>query len=147
MELLERLNLEHYARKYPAELSGGEQQRIAIAVALANKPSLLLADEPTGAVDTGTAEEIFDLFHVLNKEWEMTIVIVSHDPGISKKVPRTVQISDGKISTESLGHGQDTFVVMDGANRLQLSEEILNQAGIHGRRVRVEAREGMVILR
>lgn len=147
MELLERLHLEHYAHKYPDELSGGEQQRIAIAVALANRPSLLLADEPTGAVDTKTAEEIFDLFHVLNKEWDMTIVIVSHDPGISQKVPRTVQISDGKISTESLAHGQDTFLVMDGANRLQLSEEILNQAGIHGKRVRVEAREGMVVLR
>lgn len=147
MELLERLHLAHYACKYPTELSGGEQQRIAIAVALANKPSLLLADEPTGAVDTTTAGEIFDLFHLLNEEWGMTIVIVSHDPGISRRVPRTVQISDGKISMESLSHGQDTFVVMDGANRLQLSEEILAQAGIHGRRVRVEAGEGMVILR
>ena len=82
-------------------MSGGEQQRIAIAIALANNPKLLLADEPTGSVDTKTADIIFDIFRELNRNGQ-TILIVTHDIALSKKVRRVVAIRDGKISSERI---------------------------------------------
>lgn len=164
LSLLKQVGMERHANKYPAELSGGEQQRVAIAVALANNPSILLADEPTGAVDTATANQIFQLFHRLNRETGITILVVTHDMGLSDKVERTVMISDGKISTEKIQKSllssqalrqwegefekaSEEYVVLDRARRLQLSEEVLWQAGIHTNRVRVEVKDGKVILR
>ena len=84
----------------PEKLSGGEQQRVAIAVALANHPPLLLADEPTGELDDNTAAEILDLFGEINRELNTTILIVTHDPDIAYKVGRVVMIRDGKMATE-----------------------------------------------
>ena len=100
LELLDLVGMSHRKFSRMNQLSGGEQQRIAIAIALANKPKLLLADEPTGSVDRKTADYIFDLFKRLNKEYNQTIIIVTHDVELSKKVARVVAIRDGKISSE-----------------------------------------------
>lgn len=102
VELLESVDMLHRREAYPAQLSGGEQQRIAIAVALANEPEILLADEPTGAVDSQTAGRIQDLFHDLNKRLGITIILVTHDIRLADKMKRVVMISDGRISTEQI---------------------------------------------
>lgn len=172
MELLEAVGMDRHAGKFPSQLSGGEQQRVAIAVALANDPAILLADEPTGAVDTRTANQIFSLFHKLNRELGITIVIVTHDMALADRVDRTVLISDGKISTEKIrkesaeemlrkaqeagftgeetdAGKQDTheeYSVLDKAHRLQLTEEMLEEAGIDSNKVRVEVVDGKVII-
>ena len=86
----------------PIALSGGEQQRVAIAVALANRPAVLFADEPTGELDTTTAERIFELLRRLNRELGLTIVVATHDPLVSTQVSRTVAIRDGRVSSETL---------------------------------------------
>jgi putative ABC transport system ATP-binding protein len=96
-ELLELVGMTKRAVHRPDELSGGEQQRIAIAVALANDPPLLLADEPTGELDTKTGQEILDLFRRLNQELKKTIVVVTHDARVSHIAHRVLEISDGKI--------------------------------------------------
>nr|MCR5279832.1 ABC transporter ATP-binding protein [Lachnospiraceae bacterium] len=99
LELLEMVGMSHKKLSRMNMLSGGEQQRVAIAIALANSPKLLLADEPTGSVDFKTADYIFDVFSELNKNGQ-TILIVTHDTALSKKVKRVVAIRDGKISSE-----------------------------------------------
>jgi ABC-type lipoprotein export system ATPase subunit len=115
----------------PDRLSGGEQQRVAIAVALANEPEVLLADEPTGELDTDTSAEIFDLLRHMNGELGTTIVIVTHDPLVSDQVQRTVAIRDGRTSSETLRRSSvsdegdhqviaEEFAVLDRAGRLQL---------------------------
>lgn len=165
MELLEAVGMTDHANKLPSQLSGGEQQRVAIAVALANRPRILLADEPTGAVDSKTADMIFELFHKLNREMGITILIVTHDLNIANKVDRTVMISDGKISTEKIRQRtgkaqradlsqavftsemeQEEYSVLDKARRLQLSEDMLEEAGISGNKVRVEVVGGKVVI-
>lgn len=170
LELLEAVGMEDHANKFPAQLSGGEQQRVAIAAALANEPSILLADEPTGAVDSKTADQIFSLFHKLNCELGITIVIVTHDMALADRVDRTVMISDGKISTEKIrkesraevlrkaqeadfhtvslqdNETHEEYSVMDKAHRVQLSEEILEQAGIDSNKVKVEVVDGKVVI-
>ena len=102
LELLEMVGLSHRKDHKLNQLSGGEQQRIAIAIALANDPKLLLADEPTGAVDVKTSAYILDMFRDINRNTDLTIVIVTHDPHISRKVDRVVAIRDGKISSERI---------------------------------------------
>jgi len=134
------------------ELSGGEQQRIAISIALANKPSLLLADEPTGELDTVTAQTIYDLLRDLNKRLGLTMVIVSHDPGIARHVDRVVAVRDGKLASETVrvqrsdgGEHHIELVVLDSAGRLQLPREYLEQFNIK-RRVLIETtKEGILI--
>ncbi len=96
LELLERVGLKHRAFHHPTEISGGEAQRVAIARALANDPKIVLADEPTGNLDTKTGEEIMNLFEELNREGR-TIIIVTHDPEISERTNRIIRIRDGKI--------------------------------------------------
>ncbi len=98
--LLEIVGLKNRMRNKLHALSGGEQQRVAIAIALANEPKLLLADEPTGAVDSKTADMVFDVFRELNKTLGQTIVVVTHDIRLSSKVDRVVNIRDGKTSSE-----------------------------------------------
>ena len=98
--LLDLMGMGHRKGHTPEKLSGGEQQRVAIGVALANHPPLLLADEPTGELDDATAGEILDLFGTVNRELDTTIVIVTHDPDIAYKVGRVVLVRDGKTSTE-----------------------------------------------
>jgi len=99
-ELLEAVGLWERRHHNLHQLSGGEQQRTAIGVALANKPVLLLADEPTGEVDTATAQTILDTLRHLNKEYNLTIVTVTHDRRIADQVDRVVAIRDGKTSSE-----------------------------------------------
>lgn len=162
MDLLREVGLEQHAERFPHQLSGGEQQRVAIAVALASEPLILLADEPTGAVDTATARHIFRLFHRLNTERGLTILIVTHDMELAGQVNRTVRISDGKISTEKIRkvplsfsdlagaappvEQQEEYVVLDRARRLQLSEAVLEKAGIESNRVKVEVEDGKVMI-
>ncbi len=102
LELLESVGLSARLGHLPAQLSGGEQQRVGIAVALANRPQFLLADEPTGEVDTATALEIYAALRQVNQAYHMTLLIVSHDPGIARHMDRVVAIRDGKTSTETV---------------------------------------------
>lgn len=147
LELLEAVGMEKHKDKLPSQLSGGEQQRVAIAVALANKPDILLADEPTGAVDTKTANQILELFHNLNKKLGITIIIVTHDMALADRVDRTVLISDGKVSTEKLKeHPSMEYTVLDKAHRIKLTDEMLEAAGIDSNKVRVDVQDGKLII-
>ena len=96
-ELLDLVGLANRARHRPDEMSGGEQQRIAIAVALSNDPPLLVADEPTGELDTKTGQEVLNLFQRLNQDLKKTIVVVTHDARVADIAHRTLDIRDGKI--------------------------------------------------
>lgn len=158
-ELLEAVGLSPRMDHLPAELSGGEQQRVGIAVALANQPSILLADEPTGEVDSATSEEIFTLLRKLNESRGMTTLIVSHDPGLSRHTERVIAIRDGRISTEirhsvrgtaikggkeqesilleDQQHEYDEWVVMDKSGRLQIPRKYIEELHL-GERVRLE---------
>ncbi|GGG73501.1 ABC transporter ATP-binding protein [Paenibacillus radicis (ex Gao et al. 2016)] len=165
-ELLEAVGLSHRAHNKLQQLSGGEQQRVAIAIALANQPRLLLADEPTGSVDSRMATQILELFRELNRTLGLTVVIVTHDPELARKVDRVVAIRDGKISSEMLRKGsylqeleamaegeaaaRETHVeyaVLDKAGRLQVPAGYLDTAGFKDKRkVRVELEDGRIVL-
>ena len=143
--LLEQVGLTEERRRRPTELSGGQQQRVAIAVALANNPPLLLADEPTGELDSATADEVFDVLTRLNRDTGVTVVIVTHDREITRRVDRVVAVRDGRTSTEiirraSFSRGQqaqaDEYAVVDRSGRLQIPREYLDSLAI-GRRARV----------
>ncbi len=154
VDLLEAVGLAHRWRHRPAELSGGEQQRVAIAVALANGPPLLLADEPTGEVDTETARGIYLLMRDLNRQLGTTIIIVTHDRNISDHVDRVVSIRDGRVSTEATRRTSDRagvqqleeLVVLDAAGRLQLPADLVERFGLRGR-VRVEVVDDHLAIR
>lgn len=165
LELIEKVGMLHKKDSYPEQMSGGEQQRIAIAVALANEPDILLADEPTGAADSKTSNKIQDLFRSLNKELGITIIIVTHDISLANKVNRVVMISDGKISTEKImkekyqqamnlldgefisgNESHEEYSVLDKAGRLQLNEEMLSAAGIDGNKVKVQVVDNKVVI-
>ena len=133
-ELLETVGVAHCAERRPAQLSGGEQQRVAICVALANRPRVLLADEPTGELDTDTSADVFAALRTANRELGATVVVVTHDPSVSGQVERTVAIRDGRTSSEVLRRttrsvdGADEVVaeeyaVMDRAGRVQVPRE------------------------
>ncbi len=170
-ELLQAVGLYPRRHHYLTQLSGGEQQRVAIAVALANNPALLLGDEPTGEVDSATAQSIMDTFRRLNQDMNLTTIIVTHDPRIAEQVDRVVAIRDGKISTETIrqvsqlekemigehsNDGSDAFpaqettyhefVVLDSAGRLQIPKEIREQYGI-AKRAQMEIQEGGILIR
>ncbi|MFC5529481.1 ABC transporter ATP-binding protein [Cohnella yongneupensis] len=167
IELLEAVGLGHRMKNKLSELSGGEQQRVAIAIALANEPRLLLADEPTGSLDTKTSNQVLDLFRTLNRTMGITIVIVTHDPLLARKVDRVVQIRDGKtsaemirrvsyaeelaqLSAESVHNDPEShmeFAVIDKAGRLQIPAGYLDADGFKGsNKVRVEMEDGRIIL-
>lgn len=136
-ELLERVGLAGRAHHRPAELSGGEQQRVAIATALANLPTVLLADEPTGELDSRTAAEIIGVLRDVNQEDGVTVLIVTHDLELAGGVDRTVSIRDGRTSTEVLRRSTideegttetvaEEFAVLDRVGRLQLPDEYVD---------------------
>jgi ABC-type lipoprotein export system ATPase subunit len=149
MELLEVMGVAHCADRTPSRMSGGEQQRTAIATALANNPRLLLADEPTGELDSATAKDVFGALQTANSELGATVLVVTHDPAVSAQVQRTVAIRDGRTSSETLRHdGADElgnatrhaveYAVLDRAGRVQLPREMINPLGMRDR-VRLEA--------
>ncbi|MCR5816871.1 MAG: ATP-binding cassette domain-containing protein [Ruminococcus sp.] len=161
-QLLEKVGLSHRKNSRLDQMSGGEQQRVAIAIALANKPRLLLADEPTGSVDTKTSNMILDIFKELNKSEGITVVIVTHDVKLANHIDRVVAIRDGRTSSEivrkrsykaeldEMGDmlapdeegGEQTheeLAVLDRSGRLQIPKEHLEAMGLHGGdRVKVE---------
>ena len=172
-ELLSMVGLSERKKQLPSQCSGGEQQRCAIAISLANNPKLLLADEPTGAVDTKTANNVLDVFKRLNKETGVTIIIVTHDTNLSKSIDRVVAIRDGKTSSELIrkkpalyenvsfaelsekqqleikamqeSQGHEELTVLDRAGRLQIPREYLEALGIKGGdKVRVELEEDKI---
>lgn len=149
-QLLDWVGLSHRLNNKLQELSGGEQQRVAIAISLANRPRLLLADEPTGSVDTKTADMILSIFQRLNKELGVTIVIVTHDMSMAGKVGRVVAIRDGMTSSEFIarnpsistvegistgltGEAHEEYVVLDRAGRLQVPKAYLTALNINGK--------------
>jgi ABC-type lipoprotein export system ATPase subunit len=152
-ELLDMVGLSQRSDIRPDRLSGGEQQRVAIAVALANDPPLLLADEPTGELDSQTASEVFGVLRGLNQELGVTVVVVTHDPAIANQIDRVVAIRDGRISTESFRRvsfdGREAYVyhdeyaVVDRTGRLQIPKEYLERVDIQ-ERARLRLVEGMV---
>ena len=163
MELLEMVGMSHKKDSRMNMLSGGEQQRVAIAIALANSPKLLLADEPTGSVDFRTANYIFDVFSELNRNGQ-TILIVTHDVALSKKVKRVVAIRDGKISSERVlkeayqdrlkeseidwrsEDTQDEYAVLDRVGRLQLPQEMIEGLKLGDNKVRVAFQDGKIVI-
>lgn len=165
LALLEEVGLSDKVNSFPSELSGGEQQRVAIAVALIRDPEILLADEPTGAVDSKTSDMIQNLFRKLNRERGVTVIIVTHDISLANKVDRVVMISDGRVTTEKImkeeykenissinsenfdmSNVHEEFSVLDKAGRLKLSDEIREQTGLNSSRVKVEVIDGKVVI-
>ncbi|MFF3598378.1 ABC transporter ATP-binding protein [Kitasatospora indigofera] len=143
-ELLEALGIGELAGRRPAELSGGQQQRAAIAVAMANDPAVLLADEPTGELDSETGAGVFEAFRTVNRELGATVVIVTHDPLVAGEVRRTVAVRDGRTSSEVLRrtvtdeHGEESvsereYVMLDRTGRVQLPAKFLEALGMEHR--------------
>jgi len=165
-ELLETVGLWEHRKHHLAQLSGGQQQRVAIAVALANRPRLLLGDEPTGEVDSSTAQEILGLFRRMNERYGLTTIIVTHDPQIAQNVDRVVTIRDGSTSSETVRrvadveaalvqgaqevsaamHVYEEYVVVDAAGRLQIPPDLREEMGI-GERVTLERVDGGILIR
>ena len=156
-ELLKLMELEGRAKHRLSQLSGGEQQRVAIALALANHPTVLLADEPTGNLDTRTTEMILDMLRTVNKELGTTVIIVTHDKEVSKRVERVIEIRDGKTSSEhvmSLSFSdnladadgfnaltQVEYAVLDRTGRLQIPQALLDSMGLESNRLQVSLDE------
>ena len=134
-ELLERVGLAERADARPAELSGGEQQRVALCAALVHRPRLLLADEPTGELDAKTAQDVYALIRRLAREQGTTVLIVSHDIGSAEIADRVVQVRDGRVSAEG-PPGEEALVVAS-TGWVRIPEELLARAGI-GSRARPE---------
>jgi len=169
--LLELVGLGHRKHHQPRHMSGGEQQRVAIAIALANEPPVLLADEPTGSLDTENTANILKVFDAVRTELGVTVVIVTHDRSLARSVDRYVAIHDGKTSTESVRRaegraaspegsaaaafsaGYDTaeeeshehYTLLDTAGRLQLPADMIAAYGIKGR-VRLVDEGGRIVI-
>lgn len=167
LKLLDMVGLLHKKDRKLMELSGGEQQRVAIAIALSNNPRLLLADEPTGAVDKKTSDEIFALFKKLNEELKQTIVVVTHDMSMASKFGRVAVIRDGITSSEFIKKSyaeeisnlssnmddmeeeeQQEFVIVDKTGKLQLPADILEKLNLDGSgKVIIDYNDGVVNIR
>lgn len=159
-ELLEMVGLGHRLNAKLTELSGGEQQRVAIAIALANEPEMVLADEPTGAVDTKTAYKLLEVFSNLNKELGITIVVVTHDEKVASMVNRVIAIKDGMIGSERVKRDKDInvdnameafmsgeethdeFAIIDKKGRMRIPDDIMDKWELSGgEKVRVHHNE------
>ena len=167
-ELLDLVGLSERREHKLSEMSGGEQQRVAIAVALVNRPRLLLADEPTGEVDEANSKMIYQIFKDLNSELNLTTLIVSHDVGLARHVDRVIAIRDGKIATETVRRSNDTkgkagdsksmeesleeehtfteLTVLNSAGRLQIPKEYREHFAIQ-RRVQLEMQDEGILIR
>jgi putative ABC transport system ATP-binding protein len=142
--LLDTLGITHCADRTPDRMSGGEQQRAAIATALANQPKVLLADEPTGELDSSTARDVFSALQTANTGLGVTVLVVTHDPAVSSQVRRTIAIRDGKTSSETIRHtatdegGKTTlhareYATLDRAGRVQLPREMTRRLSMRNR--------------
>ena len=168
-ELMDLVDLSDRYDHKPIQLSGGEQQRVAIAVALANEPKLLLADEPTGELDSATSDQVYELFKRLNRDLGLTICIVSHDPLIAQHVGRVVAIRDGKLASETVKRRRphhksllqdeggtsimeswddhfEELIVLDSAGRLQIPKQYREQLGFENR-VEMDVTEDSIVIR
>jgi ABC-type lipoprotein export system ATPase subunit len=165
LELLNEVGLSHRTHNRLDQLSGGEQQRVAIGIALANRPNLLLADEPTGSLDSKTAARILDLFRKLNENMGLTVVIVTHDQQLATQVDRVVAIRDGRTSSEMLRKvtyreemvmlGEEIkeeeshieYALLDKNGRLQLPSNYIDKLGMENKnKMKVIIEDGRVIL-
>jgi ABC-type lipoprotein export system ATPase subunit len=144
-ELLERVGLSAQRSRRPTELSGGEQQRVALCAALAHRPKVFLADEPTGELDAATAEQVYDVMSELVREHRCTTVIVSHDPESARIADRIIRIRDGRVSEEWSRDGGDDAIVVGRGGWLRLPEELLLRAGI-GSHATARFVEGAVVV-
>ncbi len=165
-ELLDMVGLGNKADRKPLELSGGEQQRVAIAIALANDPKLLLADEPTGSLDTATANVVLDVIRELNRQLGLTTIIVTHDLRLARKVDRVVAIRDGKTSSEFIRRvdsgdvrtfeeeemearmsemSHQELAIVDRAGRVQIPRDYLESLGISNR-LKIKLDDGKIVL-
>lgn len=162
-ELLEAVGLWAFRKSRLQQLSGGQQQRVAIATALANRPKLLLADEPTGELDTATSDEVIALLRQMNVQFGVTVLIVTHDPRVARAVDRVVTIRDGRTSSETVRRVADVeeqlaqdlaetdttfeeFLVVDAAGRLQLPDVLLKDGTI-GDRVTLEKTDAGILIK
>jgi ABC-type lipoprotein export system ATPase subunit len=143
-DLLELLGVAHCRDRRPGEMSGGEQQRVALAVALANRPAVLLADEPTGELDEATSAEVFEFVRRANAELGVTVLVVTHDDLVSEHVDRTVAIRDGRTASEVLRRTEvdetgaerviaEEYAVLDRVGRMQLPGEFVSSLGLRDR--------------
>jgi len=171
LELLDMVGLAGKRNRTVFELSGGEQQRVAIAIALANSPKVLLADEPTGNVDTKTSDTILNLFKDLSHQFQQTVIIVTHDLRIARNVDRVVAIRDGKTSSEFIRkktyeqelseltagisnqasvnqETHDEYALLDRAGRVQIPREYLEKIGIDkDKRLKMQIENGSITIK
>ncbi|MGH3124224.1 MAG: ABC transporter ATP-binding protein [Streptosporangiaceae bacterium] len=142
--LLQTLGIAHCADRTPDRMSGGEQQRAAIATALANQPKVLLADEPTGELDSSTAQDVFSALQTANTQLGATVLVVTHDPAVSSQVRRTIAIRDGRTSSETIRHAATDehgrtalhareYATLDRAGRIQLPREMTTRLRMRSR--------------
>jgi len=158
-ELLQVVGLGDRMRHLPGQLSGGQQQRVAVAIGLANRPRLLLADEPTGSLDSRSAGQVLEVFRTVRGTYGVTIIMVTHDQKMAREVDRFVQIRDGKVATETVRRApgavtawddgtetHDEYAVLDSAGRLQIPADYLKKLGITSR-ARIALTKDEIIIR
>jgi putative ABC transport system ATP-binding protein len=143
-ELLDWLSIQHCRDRQPSQLSGGEQQRLAIGVAIANQPQVLLADEPTAELDGAMSRELMADLRAIQRETGMTVVLVTHDPLVAELADRVVHIRDGRTSSETRARLGE-LAVLDRAGRLQLPRDVIREGNL-GQLVRVRVDGGRVII-
>ena len=148
-EIISTLDLNEISKRYPKDLSGGEQQKVAIGVALSNSPSLLLADEPTGELDDSTGKVVVESIKKVNQSFGTTVLIVTHDPGIKTDVERVVSMRDGRTATEvfyeDIEGKEDEYSIIDSFGEIQLPQEVLEKSNIKNR-VQLKASKGIINL-